>query len=227
MRTRRDGVETRRQILEAASLAFSRKGFGKTTIAEICRLAGTNIASVNYHFGDKETLYVEAWREAFRRSHEKYPVNGGVPDGAPARERLRGWVVSLLGRIADPACHDFEIVHKEMANPTGLLVEPIRAAIDPMRKDLSNILHDLLGKRSSPENIQLCEMSIRSQCMNPLVFGLRHKGGIANRAMPEPPPFDIDVETIADHVIRFSLEGLRGVRRHVASDSRPGKTRRL
>ena len=100
MRERKDGVETRKQILDAAIQQFSKKGFRGTTIAAICQLAGTNIASVNYHFGDKETLYIESWRQAFRFAHELHPPDGGVPAEAPPEERLRGWIFSFL-----PAAH--------------------------------------------------------------------------------------------------------------------------
>jgi len=57
---RKGGVATRERLLAAAGRVFAEKDYRKATIAEICRLAETNIAAVNYHFGDKETLYREA-----------------------------------------------------------------------------------------------------------------------------------------------------------------------
>jgi TetR/AcrR family transcriptional regulator, regulator of cefoperazone and chloramphenicol sensitivity len=69
---RKGGVATRKRLLAAAGRVFAEKGYRDATIAEICRLAGTNIASVNYHFSDKESLY----REASRFNEEDL----GVPD---------------------------------------------------------------------------------------------------------------------------------------------------
>ena len=69
---RKGGVATRKKLLAAAGRVFAEKGYRDATIAEICRLAGTNIAAVNYHFSDKETLY----REASRFNEE----NGGAAD---------------------------------------------------------------------------------------------------------------------------------------------------
>ena len=59
--------KTRNRLLTAASRIFAEKGFQEATIAEICEQAKANIASVNYHFRDKETLYLESWRFAFNR----------------------------------------------------------------------------------------------------------------------------------------------------------------
>ena len=56
---RKGGVATRKRLLAAAGRVFAEKDYRNATIAEICRLAGTNIAAVNYHFSDKETLYLE------------------------------------------------------------------------------------------------------------------------------------------------------------------------
>jgi AcrR family transcriptional regulator len=208
-------IETRCQILEAATQLFSRKGFRATTIADICQMAGTNIASVNYHFGDKETLYAEAWRTAFRYAHEKHPVDGGVPADASPEERLRGWIVSMLKRITDPECNDIEILHLEMANPTGLLFGPMKEALGPIRKILCGILRDFLGENASDEDIQLCQMSVISQCMNPPVIERRFLPRPKDEITFKPPPLDMELERIAEHVICFSLEGLKGVRQQI------------
>ncbi len=98
---REDAVRTRKSLLDAASEVFAEKGYRDATIAEICEKAGANIAAVNYHFRDKETLYKEAWRYSFSESVKAHPPDGGVSDTAPPEERLRCQVTALLRRIAD------------------------------------------------------------------------------------------------------------------------------
>lgn len=53
----RSGFETRIALVEAAEAVFARRGFEAASIREITILAGTALASVNYHFGDKGRLY--------------------------------------------------------------------------------------------------------------------------------------------------------------------------
>jgi AcrR family transcriptional regulator len=102
MKIRRKGAaKTPKSLLAAASEVFAEKGYRDATIAEICERAKANVAAVNYHFGDKETLYTEAWRHSFSESVKAHPPDGGVSDSAPPEKRLRGQVVALLRRIAD------------------------------------------------------------------------------------------------------------------------------
>jgi AcrR family transcriptional regulator len=180
-------------------------------VQEICRLARANIAAVNYHFRSKEMLYAEAWRVAFRRSLARYPADGGVDGRASAPLRLRGRILSLMHRIADPGNCEFEIVYKEMANPTGLLNEVVRTAIQPLRNDMQALVADLLGPGAGAEQVQLCLMSILAQCFD-LMMRERHRNKLPDQASPFAGA-ECDLETVADHVTEFSLAGIRDLRR--------------
>ena len=52
------------QLLDAAGKVFAEKGYDRSTVREICSLAGVNVSAVNYYFGDKERLYIEAVKNA-------------------------------------------------------------------------------------------------------------------------------------------------------------------
>ena len=80
-------TETRKRILEAACEAFSEGGYGGTSIRQIVAKSGTNIASVNYHFGSKEALY----KEALERTLAKFASDFGssLDDLEPGRVSLR------------------------------------------------------------------------------------------------------------------------------------------
>ncbi|HPO12200.1 MAG TPA: CerR family C-terminal domain-containing protein [Candidatus Hydrogenedentes bacterium] len=54
--------DTRQRLILAAGELFAEKGFGDTSVRDIARMAGANVAAVNYHFTSKENLYLEVVR---------------------------------------------------------------------------------------------------------------------------------------------------------------------
>lgn len=213
---RSDGVETRSRLLKSAGAIFADKGFRDATTADICRMAKANIAAVNYHFGCKDRLYVEAWRHAFERSLAALPPDGGVPIEAPAEERLRGQIVALVRRIMDPDNLDFDIGLREMAQPTGLLAEVMRRSIDPLRRALQDVVREIIGPRATDLQVRLCETSIHAQCFSPLTLYRRrsHRGHVK---LFGPEPLALNSDALADHIFRFSLAGIHEVRRVLAA----------
>jgi AcrR family transcriptional regulator len=209
---RSDGLETRQRLLAAACEIFAAKGFREATTAEICRKAGANAAAINYHFGGKDALYVASWRYAFEKSLQSHPPDGGVSANAAPEERLRGRIFSIMQRIVDPDSHEFDIVHKEMASPTGLLAETIDESLEPIRHGLASVVRELLGENATEQQVRLCRMSIKAQCFGPLLRERRRKQTARPPHPPRPEPLVEDVDTLADHVTRFSLAGIRQIR---------------
>ena len=210
---RTDGLETRRRLLDAAGVLFADKGFRDTKTADICRSANANIAAVNYHFRSKEELYVAAWRHEFERSIAAYPPDGGVPAGAPAEDRLRGHIHALVKRFMDPTSRDLDIAHKEMSNPTGLLAEVIHSSLEPLRQMHLGIVRELLGPDATEQEVQLCEMSIHAQCFVALMHERHRRVAPQGARQAGPPKLTIGGDALAEHVARFSLAGIREVRR--------------
>ena len=208
---RTDGQETRRHLLEAAGQCFAEEGFWETTNADICERADVNTAAVNYHFSSKDNLYVEAWKHAFENSMKTHPPDGGVSPKAPAEDRLRGRILAIMQRIGDPENCEIEIIHKEMANPTGLLAETMHKVIKPIDDDTKAIIRELLGEAASEQDVQFCEMSIMSQCFGPMLRLRRARAG-HEPSFPKCPHFEFDVESLAKHVTAFSMAGICAIR---------------
>ncbi len=209
---RTDGQETRQRLLAAASEVFAEKGFWETTNADICKKAGVNTAAVNYHFGSKEELYIEAWKYSFEKSIITHPADGGVDPEALVQQRLGGRILSFMQRIADPKTYELEIIHKEMANPTYLLTETIQKSIEPINEGMRSIVKELLGDSANKQHISLCLMSILGQCFGPMLH-LRHARKEPDAPHPDGLALEFGVEEIANHVTQFSLAGIRGIRK--------------
>jgi len=206
---REDAARTRKKLLDAACKVFAEKGYRETTISEISARAGANIAAVNYHFGSKEALYIESWRCAFRESLQAHPPDGGVNADAPPEERFRAHLTATVQRLVDKKNREFWFVQREFANPTGLLEEVMQQEIHPLQKKTQGLVRELLGPSASDQDVQFCETSIISQCVNPMVVGKKSRSRKTGKG---GPPEIKDIAAYVDHVVTFSLAGLQAVR---------------
>ena len=89
--------DTRQNLLDSGAELFSEKGYACTSVAEICKRAGANIASVNYHFGSKDALYREVIRYTYEQAETLYPLE--IENGGKVEERFYQFVLALLKRI--------------------------------------------------------------------------------------------------------------------------------
>ncbi|MBR2584636.1 MAG: CerR family C-terminal domain-containing protein [Thermoguttaceae bacterium] len=205
MRVRSDGAETRRRILDAAGSVFARRGFRDATMAEIAREAQVNPALINYHFTDKETLYRQAWQRAWERTRRRYRL-GDTPPGKTAARRLVWLIGAMVRAAADRRAADQEIWRKELAQPTELLAVIRQTVVVPLRRAVGSQVREILGPEADDQAVRLATMSIISQCRTPIC------GDTGQR-----PFVDVDLARRIEHIRRFSLGGLRAMRRKSAS----------
>lgn len=199
---------TQRRLLEAAGEAFAEAGFRGATIQKICRRAGANIAAAHYHFGDKERLYAAVIEYADRCATEQSRWDAGLTHAARPEDRLRAHVESFLSRLLDqgrPAWHA-KLMAREMIDPTAALDRLVREKIRANHEQLSAIVGELMGPKAPADTVRRCVLSIVGQCLF-----YRHSAPVIARLYPDLVPVK-EVARIADHVTRFSLEAIRGLR---------------
>lgn len=204
MKTRKDGEITRENILKAAQVIFGEKGYSKATHAAIGRAAGVNTALINFHFGSKDQLYRAVWERVEKEIEQLYPINGGVPADAPAPERFRGLISCLLNRALDKRMEGFHrILTMEIINPTGLIDKEIKQQRKEHRSHTLAIIRELLGPDADEKTVELCEMSVISQC-HMILPRPHHKCKERYK--------HADVESLTDHITTFSLAGIDAIR---------------
>ena len=208
-------TSTREKLLDAALGVFAEHGFDNASVRDICKVAGTNVASVNYHFNSKRALYDATIDRARALSNQSNPwvqldTNRDFWADKPAEERLRLFVHmsiahgfkpdgerTTLGRLF---CH-------ELVDPTPSFQRQFEISIERVCEAFRSICRDLMPDGTAEESVRIAALSIMAQCQYP---------ALAHPAAPVLwPGFRLDEEhqhIYAEQITRFALAGLRAHR---------------
>lgn len=196
--------DTRQRLIEAAGEIFSDKGFRSATVREICRAAKANLASVNYYFGDKEQLYLEAVRFAHCRGMSA-EIAHALPPGISAEDKLRMFVRTMVANLLAedrPAWHR-RLMLRELAEPTEACAQLVEDFIRPVANVLDAILRELLPPTVSDQQRRMIGFSVVGQCL----FYKVHQP-VASALIGSVAFSAFTVEKLADHIASFTLAAL-------------------
>jgi AcrR family transcriptional regulator len=210
--------DTRQRLLEAAGEVFATKGFRAATVREICGRANANVAAVNYHFGDKERLYVEAVKHVYT-----FGMDGPPPEwplDMPPAERLRQVIRHMLAQVLDdrrPAWHT-QLMFHELAEPTQACEDIVEGFIRPRAERLYQVLAEMLPPSASSIDRHLIAFSIIGQCR---FYFMRNPFAVRLVGREEYATYDID--RLTEHISRFTLAAL-GHERPFCSHRQPQRS---
>jgi AcrR family transcriptional regulator len=210
--------DTRELILNTAGRIFAENGFHATTVRQITREAGVNVAAINYHFNDKQELYISVLKRAYQTASMTAPAD--LP--GPARERLQVFIRTFLGYLLNPQRPQWQgiLIAREMARPTPALDLLVAESIAPVKKRIGGIVREIVGPGVSESTVGLASLSIIGQCLHYV-----HCREMISRLFPEGRRVIRDVETLANHIFEFSIGGLNALKAHppakISSTTRP------
>lgn len=196
--------DTRRSLLYTAGEVFAELGFQAATVREICRRADVNVASINYHFGSKEELYLQVLESAHNEAARKYPY-AASKDVAPEK-RLEGFILSFMQGFLDKgrASWHGKLMAREMALPTAALKRMVERTIRPRNVFLTEAVREIMGEKFSDDEIARSVFSIIGQC-----YFYYHARAVIARLRPEIDCGEEGARQAAAHVTRFSLCALK------------------
>ncbi|HXT61353.1 MAG TPA: CerR family C-terminal domain-containing protein [Pirellulales bacterium] len=203
-----DVDDTKLRLLETAGTVFAEKGYRAATVREICQRASVNLAAVNYHFGDKERLYIESVKRAhFCRGQHVPPPSW--PDGTAPEDKLRDVIRAILERMLaapDTAWHG-QLMMRELQQPTAACAELVRDYMRPHFDLIRSILVELLPDSIGDDKLRLIAFGIVGQCLH---FRL----GRAIIGMLTPPEEFRRYQAgyLAEHVASWTLAAVDGLR---------------
>jgi AcrR family transcriptional regulator len=96
-RSRSDGERTRERILEAALPLFAEHGYAGASIRTIAKAADVNVATLAYHFTDKDGLYLTVVQRLHEDLSADFPT---VQPGTSPQETVRNLIDTAWAFVA-------------------------------------------------------------------------------------------------------------------------------
>jgi AcrR family transcriptional regulator len=209
--------KTKHRLSAAGRKVFAEHGLKNATVREICTLADANVASVSYHFGSKERLYIHVLEEYLRQSEERYPIDAGVTPQSPAEDRLRAYVRAFLLQILGDGDPDNERLGKlllqEIIEPSPFFQEIFEKHCMASHNKLIDIVRDLLPGVDEL-TVARCASSISGQC---LLFDFAKEA--MSLMSPDLTLKSSNMDSILETIMEFSLGGIERLRaRHLSAN---------
>jgi AcrR family transcriptional regulator len=160
------GDLTRERILDQAEILFAQKGYQAVSVREITTAAHCNLAAVNYHFGNKENLYLEVFRARWvpraRRVRENFRKSLASQGPLSAEAIVRALAQAFLqGPLSDEErLRHSQLMGREMTQPTGAFEHVAEKVIRPFFKELGDKLRAVLPDEPGEEQVKLDILSI-------------------------------------------------------------------
>lgn len=148
LRVRKDGgktdmdtseLNTKAALILAAGPLFAEYGLNGTSVRQIASEAGANVASISYHFGNKEKLYAAVLRYVVEKLNGIYLHMGWEQLSAP--RRTREGIINFIERSVHEIYHNFcrrenpvwfyNLILREISCPSPAFLEINREIIAP------------------------------------------------------------------------------------------------
>jgi AcrR family transcriptional regulator len=159
---------TRAAIIEAAMQRFAERGFAATGTREIAAAAGTNVASIAYHFGGKAGLrtacaeqVVALLREALAAAEAAAPPE----DAAAAEQALAALVRRFAGfLLLEPRARPVAgFILREMAEPSEALDTVYGELFEPVHRRACALWGQATGRAPETAAVRLAVFGMIGQ----------------------------------------------------------------
>jgi TetR/AcrR family transcriptional regulator, regulator of cefoperazone and chloramphenicol sensitivity len=198
------------RILYEAEVLFAERGFYAVTVREITQAARCNLAAVNYHFGNKQNLYMEVFRCLWKPRAKRVLTRFEKLLEAQGERTLQGIVHSIAEAfIKGPLSEEERLRHsqlmiREMARPTEAFEMVIGDVIGPFQQKLVELIRPFMAREMGRVALLLHIQSIISMVTH---FNFARNSVMRITGMEYDDRF---TDELVEHVVKFSLNGLSG-----------------
>lgn len=213
------GKDTKENILLAGVREFAENGFHATTVRNIVDRAGVrNLNAIVYYYGGKEGLYKAVldfmFSEAENFKEEKNDYNSSLMNAEDKIASMIQFLCRAYYSVETQLDQDlYNIFVKEAGNPTPFFAEIVERHLRPVKDFMCSLLREYFGPEVPQNVIENCEYSISSQILHGALGW-----SIIKRVDPNQSHFGESIEELSDHIIQFTLSGIRGLKALLKED---------
>jgi len=147
-RSRADGDRTRERILDVALPLFAERGYAGASIRTIAKAADVNVATLAYHFDDKDGLYVTVCQRLHEDLAKDFP---NVKLGANPVETVHGIIEQAWAFIREHRLH-IQLLMRNVLDEGQHREAIIETWSEPLIGKALDIIRLLRTDRSDVEN---------------------------------------------------------------------------
>ena len=202
---RADGEATRTRILQAAGELFATTGYAETTSKSIASRAQVDLASINYHFGNRSGLYQAVLVQAHNQLVSYADLQKIAGSASSPSEKLRILIGLLVNRaIGQPQGWHLHVLARELLAPSSHLQLLFQDVLRPKLAVILQILSEITKIPLGDPALTRCLVSVAAPCLM-LVVGARGVPG------PLQETSQMSQDALVEHLYRFSLGGLKAI----------------
>jgi AcrR family transcriptional regulator len=196
------------RILNEAEALFAAKGYRDVSVREITKAAKCNLAAVNYHFGNKENLYIEVFRSRWvpraRRIQKHFRDSLVGRHAASATALLRALAQAFLeGPLSDEERQrHVQLMHREITQPTGAFDMVAEEVMRPFFSELAAQFRPFIPQSITKDSLLLNIMGIFAMILH---FNFARVAVTRVTGREYDPGFK---SQLVEHIVEFSLRGL-------------------
>ncbi|MFC1891852.1 CerR family C-terminal domain-containing protein [Thermodesulfobacteriota bacterium] len=206
--SKKNSEVTKDNILDSAEVLFAKSGYNGVSIREITDAAQCNIASVHYHFGNKENLYLEVFRERWL-PREKIVVRffedslkdlSNPPPSKVFEVFARAYIDGPLTGLERQ--RQRLLVVREIAGPGEAFELVIEQIINPLLRIIMKYLEPFIKSGFTEKSLTIDILGIFG-----MVYYFTYSHNVVSRVMETEyePSFK---EMLINHIVSFSLNGM-------------------
>jgi AcrR family transcriptional regulator len=198
------GNQTKERLVEAALALFAEKGYRSTTIQDIAAKAGTNVASINYHFQSKANFYAEVVLSATELEDDS--LLRVEPTADNAEKLLYEFLGLHLRELHDENAGSLiaQIRAHEMAEPSPVLEIIVERLAKPMIRTVEGIIRSLLPAKTGSDVIRRHTAGVLGH-----IHIYKFARPIFSMIYPDVIMDEQELDRLRDHIFRSIMAAIR------------------